>query len=228
MMVGSQARRTGGVPVALIVTLVPAAAAVGLAANYAAGLLKLPIYLDTIGTCVVAILLGPWWGALVGVITNLVGSIQYGPTNIPFAVVNIVAALMWGYGVRSLRVARREPGFFLLNAAVGLATGAVAAPIVIFVSGGATGHPSDIITAAFAGAGLAWAVFSSSVLTSLADKIISGYIALAIIQALPASLSDGIALPEQAGIRRVVVAAVGVVIGVAITLVYVLLTPPAA
>ena len=36
--------------------------------------LKLPTFLDMIGTCVAAIVLGPWWGALVGVITNVGGS----------------------------------------------------------------------------------------------------------------------------------------------------------
>jgi energy-coupling factor transport system substrate-specific component len=36
--------------------------------------LHLPTFLDMIGTGVVAIVLGPWWGALVGALTNLIGS----------------------------------------------------------------------------------------------------------------------------------------------------------
>ena len=32
--------------------------------------LRLPLYLDTIGTILVAVLAGPWVGALTGIITN--------------------------------------------------------------------------------------------------------------------------------------------------------------
>ena len=64
---------------------------------------------------------------------------------------------------------------------------------MIFVFGGATGHISDALTAAFAQAGqdLITSVFASNVIVSLADKIIAGYVALAIIYALPSNLIDG-------------------------------------
>ena len=64
-----------------------------------AGALKLPIFLDMIGTAVVAMTIGPWWGALVGVITNLTMGFLTGPVLIPFAC-NVVGALVWGYGTR--------------------------------------------------------------------------------------------------------------------------------
>ena len=37
-------------------------------------LLKLPLYLDSIGIVVAAIFLGVWWGALVGILTALIGT----------------------------------------------------------------------------------------------------------------------------------------------------------
>ena len=47
--------RAAPIPTTFIVTLIPAAAALSIAASYVAVLLGLPIYLDAIGTCVIAI-----------------------------------------------------------------------------------------------------------------------------------------------------------------------------
>lgn len=216
------------VPLTLVVTLVPVAAALNIVGGTINGALNLPTFLDMIGTCVSAIVLGPWWGAVVGVITNVGGSLINGPIGIPFALVNVAGALVWGYGVRSWGLGGSTIRYFFLNVLVSLAVSAVAAPIVVFVFGGATGHSSDAITAAFAQAGqdLITAVFASNVIVSLADKIISGYVGLAIIQALPANLTSGITLPRQQGMSKVLVSVIGIVIGVAFLLVYMLILAP--
>jgi energy-coupling factor transport system substrate-specific component len=221
------------IPLTLVVTLVPVAAALNIVGGTINTALKLPTFLDMIGTAVAAIVLGPWWGALVGVITNVGGSFINGPIGIPFALANVAGALVWGYGVRSWGMGSNSIKYFILNVLVALAVSAAAAPIVIFVFGGATGHSSDAITAAFAQAGqdLITAVFASNVIVSLADKIIAGYVALAIIQALPANLTASLVLPKQEGMRKVLVSVVGIVIGVAFLLVYMLIiapTPPPA
>jgi energy-coupling factor transport system substrate-specific component len=201
---------------------VPAAAALNIVGSTINTALKLPTFLDMIGTCVAAIVLGPWWGALVGVITNVGGSFFNGPIGIPFALANVAGALVWGYGVRSWGLGRNQVTYFILNILVALAVTAAAAPIVIFVFGGATGHSSDALTAAFAQAGqsLITSVLASNIIVSLADKIIAGYVGLAIIYALPPNLTAGIKLPVQAGMKSVLTAVVGIVIGVALALVY--------
>jgi energy-coupling factor transport system substrate-specific component len=217
------------IPLTLVVALVPAAAALNIVGGYINNALHLPIFLDMIGTCVAAIVLGPWWGALVGVITNVGGSFFTGPIGIPFALANVAGALVWGYGVRSWGMGRNQVTYFLLNILVALAVSAAAAPIVIFVFGGATGHSSDALTAAFAQAGrdLVTAVFASNVIVSLADKIIAGYIGLAIIAALPANLTAGLTLPAQSPMKAVLSAVIGIVIGVGLVLVYLLILAPA-
>ena len=226
---GSMSRPMPIPPTTLIVTLVPAAAALDIVGGVLTTSIGLPIYLDTIGTCVAAIVLGPWWGALAGILANLGGAVFLSPTNIPFGLVNALAALMWGYGVRTFLLGRNPYTYFGLNAAVGVATGAVGALIALVVFGGTTGHPSDALTAALvqAGEALREAVLTSSVLTSLGDKIIAGFVALAIIRALPPSLSDGLVLPGPVGMRSLSLVTVGTVIGVAIVLVYWLLQPAA-
>src|SRR3954466_14261198 len=139
------AARPGPPPTALVVTLIPLAVAVNFVGNLAIAPLGLPIYLDTIGTFLAAVLLGPWWGALAGVLTNVLGAFPNGVTNVLFAPVNVVAALAWGYGGR--RPGRGTPPvpFFALAIVVGLATAAAATPIVLLL-GGSTGHPSDVVT----------------------------------------------------------------------------------
>src|SRR3712207_1190095 len=61
-------------------------------------MLNIPfLFLDTIGTVLGAVVLGPFWGALIGGCTNLVLGVISGPTNIPFALVNIVLGLIVGF-----------------------------------------------------------------------------------------------------------------------------------
>jgi energy-coupling factor transport system substrate-specific component len=209
-----------------VVTLVPVAAALNIVGGYINNLLHLPIFMDMIGTAVVSIVLGPWWGALVGVITNTGGAFLSGPVGLPFALCNVVGALVWGYGVRSFGMGRTYPRFFILNLLVALAVSLTAVPIYVFVFGGATGHFSDLMTAAFLAMGqnLMVSVFSSNILVSLADKIIAGFVAVAIIEALPENLTANLPLVKSAPMRTVLIAAGGVVIGIAVALVAVALT----
>lgn len=223
----SNEARTGDLPTTLAMALVPLAVAVNFVANSAAGMLRLPIYLDTIGTVLAAVLLGPWWGALAGVLTNVVGVVPSGVSNLLFAPVNVAAALLWGYGIRSLGLGRNAILFFMVAVLVGVVTGVLATPIVLFLYGGATGHPSDLITAALSSFGLERATLTSSVLSSIADKVVSAYIGLALIGALPATVAARAVLPEQPGTRRLTVALTGILVGAGLTIAVVALQPPA-
>lgn len=214
-------RASQRIPLTYVVALVPVAAALNIVGGIINNALRLPIFLDMIGTAVVAIVLGPWWGALVGAITNIVSSFITGPISLPFAVVNVVGALVWGYG-HQWGFARKNWSFFGLNVVVAFCASITAVPIYVFVFGGATGHFSDMMTAAFLAMGqnLIVSVFSSNILVSLADKIIAGYVALAIIEALPENLTENLKLPQAEGLSKIVIPLVGVLIGVAIALVF--------
>jgi energy-coupling factor transport system substrate-specific component len=227
MGLDAKAVRSTAPPTTLVVALIPLAVAVNFLANWVASLLRLPIYLDTIGTFLAAALLGPWWGALAGVLTNLVGVVPNGPSNMLFAPVNVAAALVWGYGIRSFGLGRSSVAFFLLAVVVGVVTGILATPIVLFVFGGATGHPSDLITAAFSSFGLERAALVSNILSSVPDKIIAAYVGLALTAALPAAVASRAVLPEQPGTRRLVVAIVGILAGLGLAIA-VMLTQPLA
>jgi energy-coupling factor transport system substrate-specific component len=215
------------IPLTYVVALVPVAAALNIVGGQINTVLKLPTFLDMIGTAVVAIVLGPWWGALVGVITNIVASFISGPIGLPFAVVNVAGALVWGYGVRNLMMGKSFTLYFVLNLIVALVCTMFAVPIYVFIFGGATGHFSDMMTAAFLAAGqnLITSVFSSNIIVSLADKVISGFVALAIIEALPKNLTSKVVLPVSTGMNKVLWILGGVLVGVAFALIYLAIQP---
>lgn len=81
----------------------------------AVNFLELPIYLDMVGTAVAAVVLGPWRGAAVGLSTNLLGSLTAGAVSLPFAIVNVVGALIWGYGVHRWGMGRTLSAALDLN-----------------------------------------------------------------------------------------------------------------
>lgn len=213
-------KRSMRIPLTYVVALVPVAVALNIVGGQINSVLNLPTFLDMIGTAVGAIVLGPWWGALVGALTNIISSFISGPIGLPFAACNVVGALVWGYGVR-WGMGKTYWSFFLLNIIVAILVSMTAVPIYVFLFGGATGHFSDMMTAAFLAMGqnLLVSVFSSNILVSLADKIISGFVALAIMGALPKTLTEGIELTEATGLRKVLWIAGGIILGLAIALV---------
>ena len=218
-------KKAARIPLSVVVAMVPVAAALNVVGGFINSALKLPTFLDMIGTAVVAFTLGPWWAALTGVITNLALGFLQNPVNLPFAACNVVGGLVWGYGVR-WGMGKGYVRFFILNVIVAVLVSMTAVPIYLFVFGGATGHFADIMTAVFLSMGqqLVVAVFSSNILSSLADKIISGFVALSIVEALPPNLTAGVELPEATGMNRIIWIVAGIVVGIAVALIAVFAT----
>ena len=210
----------GGVPLTYVIALVPVASVLNVIGGTVAGALKLPIFLDMIGTAVVAMTIGPWWGALVGVITNVTSGFITGPVSIPFAACNVVGALIWGYGTK-WGWANDKLKFFGLSVASAVGVSLMAAPIVIFVFGGATGHASDVLTAGLIAAGgdMWTSVFSSNIIVSSADKILSSFLALAIIGALHTNLQVTGPIMKAENMGKAVLITAGTVVGVILTVV---------
>lgn len=76
--------------------LMPIAIAINIAIGELVGRLKLPIYLDSIGTVLVGALSGPWAGMVTGALANLIwGFIT--PVSAPFFYVAAVIGLMAGF-----------------------------------------------------------------------------------------------------------------------------------
>lgn len=142
--------------------------------------LHLPLYLDMAGTAVAAIVFGPWYGVGVGLLTNLCGVAVGIPGAAPFALVNAVGALVWGYGVRRFGMGGDIVRYFQLNLLVALACSLVGAPLNVLLFNGFSGHGSDTVTLSLETMGLPMvaAAFSTNLLTSVIDKLLTGFIAL--------------------------------------------------
>lgn len=177
-------------PVGQQLALAVACVAVNLLGRAVVDVLHLPIYLDMVGTAVAAIALGPWRGAGVGVATNFFGVLTSGWVSLPFALVNMVGALVWGYGVHRFDCGRTLARFFVLCVGVAVACSLVAVPILVGVYGGSVGQGQDTLTGTFQdlGSGLVAAVGASNLMVSTVDKLISGFVALVAVSALPARL----------------------------------------
>ncbi|BAJ75492.1 hypothetical protein MTES_2528 [Microbacterium testaceum StLB037] len=142
--------------------------------------LHLPLYLDMAGTAVVAIVFGPWYGVAVGLMTNLLGFVVGVPGAAPFALVNVVGALVWGYGVRRFGMGNDIVRYFQLNLLVAVACTMAGAPLNVLLFSGFSGHGSDTVTVSLEHLGLPLiaAAFSTNILTSVIDKLLTGFIAL--------------------------------------------------
>jgi len=119
------ARRSRDMSTAVL-ALMPVAIAINIAVGAIVAALKLPIYLDSIGTVLVGALAGPWAGALTGLLTNLIWALLpipggAGPIIAFFAPVAAVIGLMAGFwasrGVFQLRTDDGRVGSFLALAA---------------------------------------------------------------------------------------------------------------
>ncbi len=139
------ARRSRDLSTATL-TLMVVAIAINVAVGSITFALRLPIYLDSIGTVLVGVLAGPWAGALTGLLSNLIWSILpipggAGPNTAFFAPVAAVIGLMAGFwgaqGVFRLRPDDARVGGFLA-----IATGIAAAMIGLIVVQATIGIPS--------------------------------------------------------------------------------------
>jgi len=133
-----------------VLTLMPVAIAINIAVGSIAYALRLPVYLDSIGTVLVGALAGPWAGALTGILSNFIWSILpvpggAGPTAAFFAPVAGVIGLMAGFwagrGVFQLR-----PDDVRVSGFLALASGIVGAFVAFLVIQATIGIPDLGVT----------------------------------------------------------------------------------
>ncbi|WPK12377.1 ECF transporter S component [Lysinibacillus louembei] len=153
--------------------LIPIAVAVNLVGFQLANVLRLPIFLDTIGTILVGVVAGPWVALLAGLITNLINAI-FNPVYLPFALTSIAIGVGTGYLSKG-GFFKTVPKAIISGIIITFIAVIVSAPITVLVFGGATGNTSSLITATFLASGqqLWTAVFSSTFITEIADKVVS-------------------------------------------------------
>jgi energy-coupling factor transport system substrate-specific component len=165
----------------------------GIALNLALGTivhtLKLPIFLDAIGTITVTLLLGMRAGIAVGVLSFLIGGLLTDPV------------LPWFSGTQAIiaiytHIIARYAGFKSIPKTViaGLGLGVVAAiasaPVIVILFGGVTGSGSSLVVAFLlkSGQGIIKSVLLSGLASEPLDKTLQCLLAVWIIRGLPRTI----------------------------------------
>jgi energy-coupling factor transport system substrate-specific component len=166
--------------------LIPAAVAINLVIGRVVAELSLPVYLDTLGTMLVAVLAGLPGGLIVGTVSQLLSGMLSGYQWLAFT------PIQWLIAVLAALAASRG-GFAgpwrsaAWGAACGLACGAASAVISYGLFRGVTAGGVTAIGALFRALGfpLETAVTIASLSTDLVDKTIAFMVVGALLGALP-------------------------------------------
>lgn len=163
--------------------------AINLVLGTAVQMLKIPlIFLDTLGTIFGAVLLGPFYGAAIGLLTNVIQGVLTNPKDIPFALVNVVIGLIVGF------IARKYKFDLKIAIITGLIISVVApligTPIAIWIYGGLTGGGTDFIFLWLMKSGqeIFTAAFLPRITGNLLDKIACAVLVSLIVAKLPTDL----------------------------------------
>ena len=202
--------------------LIPVAIAINIAIGQIVVLLKLPVFLDSIGTVLVGIICGPWAGALTGTLSNTIWGL-FNPDSLPWwpvaLFIGLVAGLCANAGLFKSWWKVILSGFLIaLTAAI------ISTPISVYLYGGITASGSSFITAYLlqTGQGVVQAVLSTGFLVEPVDKITTAMLAFAIVQGLSKRLVARFPRPENAEVQegnsttQIIIALVVVVIVVAL------------
>lgn len=170
--------------------------AIGIVINIVLGtlvsMLQIPlIFLDTLGTILTAVLLGPWYGAIAGGLTNVIQGLITNPKNIPFALVNIAVGLIVGFAAR-----KKEFGYvraLVVGLILAVVAPAIGTCIAVGVFGGLTGSINDIFFTWLVKSGQS--VFSSAFIPritgNIIDKIVSCLLVAFLLTRIPKKLTEG-------------------------------------
>lgn len=169
------------------VVLIPIAVGINLIGGTLCSTLKLPLFLDMIGTIVIACLSGPWVSALCGLLTNVFLALAANPVYLPYSLASVLCGLVTGYMVKA-GLFKKIWGVILTWLACTLTNVVSASAVTIFVYGGSAGVTGTaVLTATLVAAtkDIAASVISTSMLENLVDKGIAFLIAYVIVQRIP-------------------------------------------
>jgi energy-coupling factor transport system substrate-specific component len=173
--------------------LIPACIGINYLGKLFASVLKLPLWLDSIGTCIGGILGGPVIGGICGAANNLIFGFTTGDS-----ITLVYALTSLGIGAAAGIMARlghmKSLGGALLTACVtGLTAVVISTPLNIIFWGGTTGNIwGDAVFAWSQASGLPVFLgsFLDEVVVDVPDKFITLLIVFAIVKGLPRKLTS--------------------------------------
>lgn len=170
------------------ICLVALAVGINIVGGQIALFLKLPVYLDSIGTILTGAVLGPWFG----MVPNLLSGIFMGMTvdiySLYFAPVGMITGFMAGLVFRKMSVKNVK---ILAAAAVVTVPGTIVSSLINAVLfGGVTSSGSSILVQLLSRTplGLTGSIFAVQFLTDYLDRCISVFAVSACVAAISSEL----------------------------------------
>ncbi|MGM0212503.1 ECF transporter S component [Enterococcus sp. AZ109] len=165
-------------------TIIALAVALNIVLGNLALFLRLPIYLDTVGTILAATLLGPIAGILTGFSSALFTGVTTDLFSLYFAPVQLCVGFMAGILLHNKRTAWSLPLKVLL---VTLPGTLIASLITVLLFGGITSSGSSMLVQVIHGLGLnqTLSVFLVQIGTDYLDKFLAISLVISAIRALP-------------------------------------------
>ena len=169
----------------LTLVLIPVAIAINVVIGEIVVVLKLPVYLDSIGTVLVGALCGPWAGALTGTLSNTIWGLVIDPNAFPWWPVALLIGFVAGWCAR-FGLFKSWWKVIIAGILISLTSATASTPIAVLLYGGITASGSSFITAFLlqTGHGLISSVLSTNFLVEPVDKVTTSLLAFAIIQGL--------------------------------------------
>ena len=178
---------------AACIVLIPACIGINYLGKLFASVLKLPLWLDSIGTCIGAVLGGPIIGGICGAANNLIYGFTTGDSiTLVYALTSLGIGIAVGIMARLGRM-KKLSGAVLTACVAGFVAVIISTPLNILFWGGTTGNLwGDAVFAWSQASGLPVALgsFLDEVIVDVPDKLITLLIVFAIIKGLPKKLTS--------------------------------------
>lgn len=124
---------------AATIILIPAAIGINYLGKMFAELLKLPLWMDSIGTCFAAVIAGPVVGAIVGAVINILYGVTMGTISTIYALTNVGIAITVAIFAHK-GIMKKFSGALLTGLVVGIVACLISTPLNLLLWGGTTGN----------------------------------------------------------------------------------------
>lgn len=170
------------------ITLIALAIVINIVGSYIALVLHLPIYLDSMGTIMTAILLGPFYGLFPGVLSALITGMTSDIYALYYMPVGIVLGVMTGFVFQK----NKSNKLFIKAFCISIPASLISACITANLFGGITSSGSTMLVQLLAKTplGLTLSCLIVQFFTDYFDRLLSLWLVFSVIKKLPDSLTN--------------------------------------
>ena len=164
--------------------LIPVAVAINFTGSLIVSSLKLPLFLDAIGTVFISLVAGPWVGSVTAIITSIARG-GFNPVNLAFLPVGILIAIVVG-NLTKLKIKNIVIKIVLLILSLTITTVIANTVITILVYKGITPDGTGFVASSLIklGFGEVFSVIMATFVSEIIDKSLTIIIAVIIVKSM--------------------------------------------